>query len=204
MPLIFLLLRRKACSSIFGIGSFTFHTVFITLECTMNQTFGAAFIDLLRNLFFFFFLAWGVYFSLDFMFVKSMHVIVQCLYMFGVVRFSTVLYGKPFQCVCRDVHVCLHVCVCPCVPVEAGAWGQLSSSVTLRLVYWGKVSHLNPELNDSARLSGWLAFWPSVSASWMLRLPMGLHTEQLLCGVWGSLVMYFHNKNFTHWTVSLA
>lgn len=70
---------------------------------------------------FFFFLAGGVYFSLDFMFVKSMHVIVQCLYMFGVVRFSTVLYGKPFQCVCRDVHVCLHVCVCPCVPVEAGA-----------------------------------------------------------------------------------
>lgn len=35
--------------SIFGIGSFASHTIFITLECTVNQILGSAFVDLLRN-----------------------------------------------------------------------------------------------------------------------------------------------------------
>lgn len=47
--LVFLFFHRKAHASIFGIGPFASHTIFITLECTMNQILGSAFVDLLRD-----------------------------------------------------------------------------------------------------------------------------------------------------------
>lgn len=51
-------------------------------------------------------------------------------------------------------YMCMYLCALMRLELD------LFSLVTLHLVYRGEVSHSNPELNDSARLAGWLTLGP--------------------------------------------
>lgn len=81
-------------------------------------------------------------------------------------------------CVCMCVHVgalwCAGACPGECAHEDAGSWLQMSSSVSLHLIYHGRVFHLSPGLAASASLDSQLA--PST-----LELQMGRATYCLAC-----------------------
>lgn len=55
------------------------------------------------------------------------------------------------------VFMCGGTCVYVCVWMESRDWHLASSSIILHVTYWGRVSHLNPELADLADLVSHLA-----------------------------------------------
>ena len=78
-----------------------------------------------------------------------------------ILEIFDIKYSREF---CSNFSVCawyvyMHVDTCgrvagTCVQVhvEAKSWHQWFSSIALYLLYWGRVSHLNPELTGSARV----------------------------------------------------
>lgn len=73
------------------------------------------------------------------------------------------------------MYVCLYLYVHTCVRVPVEAWDWLwSSSITLHLIYWGKVSHWRPELANLVSLASLLRdpLFPlpavRVQLSWLL------------------------------------
>ena len=68
-----------------------------------------------------------------------------------------------WSCICAFVTACLHGCVQVCMHgcvymcAEARGCSQMSLLTTSHIIYWGRVSHLNPELMDLASLAGWPA-----------------------------------------------
>lgn len=95
-------------------------------------------------------------------------------------------------CMCKSTHV--WACTC-----GARGWRQVSSSIALHLLYWGRVSPLNPELTDSSLVRQ--------LAPGILSLPPCPHKLSLLIGCHRHLnselqSSHVHGKHFTWWASS--
>lgn len=86
-------------------------------------------------------------------------------------------------------YVCGGSCVFMFIDVHTHVCGDLSlvsriilDQIALHFIHWGKVSQLNPQLIEKARLMGQPTLGIAVFAFCMLELQVGCHTHQPLLG----------------------
>lgn len=77
--------------------------------------------------------------------------------------------------------VCLCLCTCVCVHVRTQGWCQESSLTTFKLIHWGGISLLNPELVDKACQANKVALENLFSAFQALGLQVGCHAYPEFC-----------------------
>lgn len=100
--------------------------------------------------------------------------------------------------------LCVWVHMCVCVYMHLAAQGShRTSSVCLHLMYWGRITELNPELTDSADLAR-LTPGLTDSASCAEGLQVSSHAEPVsILGIW-TLVLTLSRKCFKHWNICSA
>lgn len=102
------------------------------------------------------------------------HLILN-LYHFDV--YKSHLVNKSLSCVwlCMCSHMwvgaSLYVCMCTCI-WRPENWHMVSSLTVFHLMCWPRVSHLNPELTNSANLASHLA--------------LGIPSPSPVLGLWGT------------------
>jgi hypothetical protein len=113
------------------------------------------------------------------------------------------------MCVCVHVRVCACVCACMCACAHAltyrrQRWHWLSSIVLFYLIYWGRVSHLNPELTSLASLSSRLAL--GMLCSHLSGLGLQAVPTCYFCGCWGAELQpsCLHSKWLAHQLITLV
>lgn len=125
---------------------------------------------------------------------------------------------SPFFCTCMCVELaCIHahlrVCGLPgCMHVCAHMYGEqsrltwVSSSITLYLINWGRVSHLNEDLADSSTVASQLVPGKPYLCLLSPGLLVGCHTYPAFVWVLRSKLgfLYLNSKHYTHGATSSA
>lgn len=105
------------------------------------------------------------------------------------------------KCTVVWVHKCVYVCVCVCICVWAHVcWHQVSLLIVLCLLYWVRISHVNPEI---ASLGSLVSQFPLGISSWVEGLQTGVIPPQHLWQCWGFELRSL-SKLFPHWVISPA
>lgn len=105
-------------------------------------------------------------------------------------------------CVCICVCTCPCVCGCTCMGVEAKGQHWISSPITLRLIFWDRVS-IEPEAHPCE--AGWPVSSESVCVCALPTLGFQMRLPQPLHGCWVSefTSSCLHGEHFADWATAL-